>query len=37
MHGFVLRGGVTIFSIVDAASIEVYAKLFEGSGVGQQI
>jgi hypothetical protein len=37
MHGFMLRGGVTIFSRVDAASIEFYARLFECSGVGQQI
>ena len=37
MHGFVLRGGVSTFSRMDATSMEFYAKLFESSGVGQKI
>ncbi len=37
MHGFVPRGGVSIFSRMDATNIEFYAKLFEGSGVGKEI
>ncbi len=37
MHGFVPRGGVSIFSRIDATSIEFYAKLFESSSVAKKI
>jgi hypothetical protein len=37
MHGFVLGEGVSIFSRIDATSIEFYAKLFESSSVVKKI